>query len=188
MEILLPALHPKVFEAGEFLIRQGEQGSCFFLITSGKAEVRVRTAGGTTAVVASLAEGDSAGEMSLLSGDTTSADVAAVERTETLSIDARAFETLVQAQPSLLREFARIFTRRLQATDAAVGEAREDEQALAHFLREGKAELYGELIGKQAGMSPLNREIDKHALSSSPLLILGERGTGKEIVARLAGC
>ncbi|MBI5209582.1 MAG: sigma 54-interacting transcriptional regulator [Elusimicrobia bacterium] len=180
------AMRPRAFDPGRLLIKQGEPGGCFYLIASGLVEVQVRTEGGTTAVVATLREGDCLGEMSLLSGDVTSADARALERTETLALEAGAFDALLQAHPELLREFVRILSRRLGATDVAVGLAREDEKALAQLLREGKADQYGELIGKHATMTALNREIDKHASSDDPLLVLGERGTGKEIVARLA--
>jgi len=43
----------------------------------------------------------------------------------------------------------------------------------------------GQLIGRSEAMRNLHRLIDKAAASSAPVLIVGETGTGKELVARL---
>jgi transcriptional regulator with AAA-type ATPase domain/ferredoxin len=173
------------YRAGDIIIRQGEPGSRLSILTSGKAEVRVQTESGVVATVATFREGDCFGEMSLLTGDPTSAEVAAVEDSETLALDRYAFNRLVAANPLLLHEFVRILSRRLRATDVAIGAAREKEEDLTRFLQEEKSDQYGVLIGKDKAAKELRKQIDEQAQLDTPLLIQGGRGTGKELVARL---
>ena len=125
------------------------------------------------------------GEMSLLSGDVTSADVVAVGACETLALDRPAFEALVAHQPQLLREFVRMVSRRLKDSNAAAGAAREKEKGLTRFLQDARAEQYGELVGKLQATREMLRRIDALAPLDGPVLIQGERGTGKELAARL---
>ncbi len=183
MGAMASAMNPDQFEAGALIIRQGEPGRFFYLIASGHVQVRVKYDGASSVVVATLSPGDCIGEMSLLSGDPTSADVVAVEKTHTLTLDRSSFDILVDAQPTLLREFVRLLARRLRATDVAVKDARADEKALAQFLRETGPGSQCELIGKHPLMASLKREVDKQSKSGEPLFIFGERGSGRELVA-----
>ena len=178
------AMKPMKFGCGAFIIRQGEPGSCLHVMCSGLAEARVRTEGGTSVGVAVFGKGDSFGEMSLLTGDPTSADVVAIEESETLALGREEFSALVQTRPNLLRELLRTISRRLAATNVAVGVAWEMERDLERFLHEQKTEQYGDL--KESYRSKeLDRQIEECAGKDAPLLIQAERGTGKELVARL---
>ena len=51
-------------------------------------------------------------------------------------------------------------------------------------LRREIDDLHGEMVGESAKMRALRREIALAAESASPVLIVGETGTGKELVAR----
>lgn len=62
-----------------------------------------------------------------------------------------------------------------------------DEQRLLRMndaLRKEIDELYGHMVGESDRMRKLRKEITLAAQSSSPVLITGETGTGKELVAR----
>lgn len=180
------AMQPMTYAPGEVIVRQGEPGSRLHLITSGQAEARILTPGGSVVTVAAFHAGDCFGEMSLLSGDPVSADVVATEDSETLALDRGAFNALVAANPDLLRDFVRMVSRRLSTTDVAVGAAREKEQDLTRFLLEEKSEQYGDLIGEPRAIKGLQKQIEEESKLTTPLLIQGEKGTGKELVARLA--
>ncbi|OGG45203.1 MAG: hypothetical protein A3F84_07490 [Candidatus Handelsmanbacteria bacterium RIFCSPLOWO2_12_FULL_64_10] len=178
-------MQPMRHEGGQVIIRQGEPGSRLHVLTSGRVEVRVHTDGEEGVAVATLREEDCFGEMSLLTGDPISADVVAAEDSETLALDRGTFNALVAANPHVLREFARMISRRLHATDVAIGTAREREQELARFVREQKSERYRDLVGRHPVAKELGGQIEREAQLDSPLLIQGERGTGKELIARL---
>lgn len=179
------AMQPATFAAGEPIIRQGEPGRHLHVLTTGEAEVRVHGPHGTLVTVATLSAGACFGEMSLLSGDVTSADVVAAGACETLTLDRAAFEALVAEQPKLLREFVRMVSQRLKDSNAAMGAAREKEKGLTRFLQDAHAEQYGELVGKLQSTRETLRRIDAMAPLGGPVLIQGERGTGKELAARL---
>lgn len=173
------------YETGDTIIRQGEVGRHFSILTSGKADVRVRTDAGTVITVATLHEGESFGEMSLLSEEATSADVIALEHCETLALGRDAFHALMSTNPVLLREFVRLLSRRLKASDVAIGVARQNEEDLARFLQEQKSDQYTVLIGNAKPIKDLQKQIDAKGAINTPLLVSGERGAGKELVARM---
>lgn len=175
------------YSKGELIIRQGELGSHLSVLTAGMAEVRVHVhaEGGTVVTVATFRPGDCFGEMSLLTGDAASADVVAIEESETLRLNRGDFNALVAANPSLLRELVRMISRRLSATDVAVGVAREKEQDITRFLQEEKSEQYSIMAGKDRSLKELQQRIEKQACLDTTLLIQGGRGTGKELVARM---
>lgn len=179
------AMEPLHHGPGEVLIRRKEPGSRLYVLVSGRVEVRVPSPQGGEIVIASLTEGDCFGEMSLLTDEPTSADVVAVQDAETLMLARPAFAELIARNPAALKGFITILSRRLRSTDDAASAALERERELAVFLqRERESPHHGDLIGKHASIRSLDREIDKRAATDLPLLISGERGTGKELVAR----
>jgi transcriptional regulator with AAA-type ATPase domain len=178
------AMQPARYPAGDLIIRQGEAGRHLHVLTGGDAEVRVHTAGGVV-TVATMTAGACFGEMSLLSGDVTSADVVAKTDCDTLTLERPAFEALVAGQPQLLREFVRMVSRRLRESNVAMGAARRKEKDLTRFLQDASAERGAELLGKSPALRALRRQIEVCAASDAPVLIQGEPGTGKELIARL---
>ncbi|MCM2315543.1 MAG: sigma 54-interacting transcriptional regulator [Thermoanaerobaculia bacterium] len=185
LDVVADAMEPITWKAGDEIIRSGEPGHHFSVMISGRADVRVRTESGNLTTVATMKEGDSFGEMSLLSDDLTCADVVATEDCETLALGKAAFHELISETPVLLREFVRLLSRRLKASDVAVGVARQKEEDLTRFLKEQKSEQYSALIGTAKSIKDLNRQVEAKSRLNTPLLIVGEKGSGKELVARL---
>ena len=175
-----PARHP----AGDFIIRQGQAGRHLHVLTGGEADVRVH-AGDSVITVNTMSAGACFGEMSLLSGDLTSADVVAKTDCETLTLDRPSFDALVAGQPQLLREFVRMVSRRLRESNVAMGAARQKEKGLTRFLQDARAERCTELVGSSPALRALQRRIEALAAGDGPVLIEGEPGTGKELIARL---
>ncbi len=178
------ALQPARFAKGQVIIARGEAGRHLHFLTSGRVEVRVKSDGGAVVTVAVFRAGDSFGEMSLLTGDATSADVVAVEDSETLVLDRAAFDALTSAHPGMLRDFVRVISRRLRETDSAVGVARDMTDVVARMLNEASSEPYGDLIGNHRDIHDLRKQIALLAPVDDPVLIEGEEGTGKELIAR----
>jgi len=87
LKILEMAVQPLVFEAGQTIVREGDEARLFFVVARGKATVCLRLAGGdiekdgeSLVRIATLGPGLSFGEMALLDGGHRSADVIADER------------------------------------------------------------------------------------------------------------
>ena len=91
---------PLRFSAGQEIIRQGDPGSRFYIVNTGKVEV-VRRTGANEQVVATLGPGRYFGEVALLHASERTATVRAVEDTTVLSIARKDFTALVQNLPIL---------------------------------------------------------------------------------------
>ena len=91
---------PLRFPAGQEIIRQGEPGSRFYIVNSGKVQV-IRRVGTDEQVLATLGPGRYFGEVALLHGSERTATVRAVEDTTVLSIARKDFTVLVQNLPIL---------------------------------------------------------------------------------------
>jgi NADH dehydrogenase len=106
---------PLRFAAGQEIIRQGEPGSRFYMISSGKVEV-VRRTGTDDQVVATLGPGQYFGEVALLQASGRTATVRAVEDTTVLSIARRDFTALVENLPILGQAFSQTARKALAFT------------------------------------------------------------------------
>jgi zinc transporter ZupT len=101
-------------DAGTRIIRTGEPGTELYLVESGRLEVT--RAGKSLAV---LGPGDMVGEMALLTGETRTADVMALEATTLLTLSKDAFDRLLAANPRLQEEVEGLSGQRRESLEAA---------------------------------------------------------------------
>jgi transcriptional regulator with GAF, ATPase, and Fis domain len=73
-----------------------------------------------------------------------------------------------------------VLTRHLEIQRHEAAEA----ERLAALARLGRKELGDEIVGRERGLRTVMERIEQVATSDLPVLILGETGTGKELVAR----
>jgi CRP-like cAMP-binding protein len=104
---------PRTFRAGEDIVKEGDEGVGFFLLTKGAAEA-VR---GDTHL-ASYSPGDFFGEMALLDAHRRSATVRAKEPTECLVMSRWDFISEVRNNPDIAVEMLAVMSRRLRDMDA----------------------------------------------------------------------
>lgn len=90
---------PRLFGAGERVVRQGEAGQSMFVVVDGDVRVVLEPGGEQ---VASLGPGEVFGEMSLLTGDPRTATVRAVGDALLMEIDAEGFRRFVLDRPEVL--------------------------------------------------------------------------------------
>jgi CRP-like cAMP-binding protein len=76
----------KLYRAGEVIFRQGDLGSCMYVIQSGKVEVTVHR-DETQYCLQTLGEGDFFGEMALFGNQVRSATVRAVSEVYALTLE-----------------------------------------------------------------------------------------------------
>jgi hydrogenase-4 transcriptional activator len=93
----------------------------------------------------------------------------------------RAHEEIARA---LLEPFAAALDndRRLRANEAVREAAQADRAALLSRL--GRKELGDAIVGAEAGLAPVMERVNLVAGLDVPVLVLGETGSGKEVVAR----
>ena len=75
------------FKAGQVIIREGELGNLFYVITEGNVEITVRDAGGEDLVLHKAGPGDFFGELSMLTNEPRSARVRAMDDLTTLALE-----------------------------------------------------------------------------------------------------
>jgi len=75
------------FKAGQVIIREGETGDLFYVITEGHVQVIIRDADGSDVVLHEAGPGDFFGELSMLTNEPRSARIRAVEDVTTLVLE-----------------------------------------------------------------------------------------------------
>jgi uncharacterized membrane protein len=75
------------FKPGQIIIREGETGDLFYVITEGQVEIIIRDADGSDVVVHVAGPGDFFGELSMLTNEPRSARVRALEPVTTLVLE-----------------------------------------------------------------------------------------------------
>jgi CRP-like cAMP-binding protein len=98
-----------LFAAGESIVRQGATGDSMFVVLSGRVRVEIEPSGHEVAVIAA---GGFFGEMSMLTGDSRTATVKAIDDVTVLEISAGDFRELAAIHPSLLDHVSTIVASR----------------------------------------------------------------------------
>ncbi|MDP2389095.1 MAG: mechanosensitive ion channel family protein [Acidobacteriota bacterium] len=134
---LAAASGPRLFAAGEAVVRQGAAGDSMFVVLGGAARVTLEPSGQEVAVVPA---GGFFGEMSMLTGDPRTATVRAIEDVRALEISAADFRELAVADPALLDHISSVVTARRTGLDqarasAAAVAAPEEKQTMLARMR-----------------------------------------------------
>ena len=108
---------PRTFKAGQDIVKEGDEGVGFYLITDGKVEV---SRSGKS--LSTLGQGDFFGEMALLDHHRRSATVKALEPTSCLGMLRSDFVAELRANPELAIEMLAAMSRRLRELDAKISD------------------------------------------------------------------
>jgi CRP-like cAMP-binding protein len=118
---------PRMFSAGETIVREGEAGSSFFLVLNGRVEVRKSIGLDKHKKLVALGPLDIFGEICFLGVESRSASVVALEPTQVLEFLREEFDKLIQSKPAiglkLYREIACELARRLAYVDGELRDA-----------------------------------------------------------------
>jgi uncharacterized membrane protein len=87
------------FRAGQVIIREGEMGDLFYVITEGHAEVLIRDADGAELILHEVGPGDFFGELSMLTNEPRSARIRAVDSVTTLTLERDDFFEFFRTHP-----------------------------------------------------------------------------------------
>lgn len=100
------------FESHEAIIEFGEENRFFFVLLSGEAEVTVTDDRGDRYRLSHLKAGDIFGEVSLMTGDRTIADVVGLTHCTVLFIPDHIFTSIITTHPPALRYLSRAITEK----------------------------------------------------------------------------
>ena len=115
-------LVPRHYEAGEVILKEGDEAVGFFVVSSGKVRVVKDLGDDKEQTLATLTSGEFFGETALLDGYPRTASVQAVEKTECLALTRWDFMSELKGSPTIAVEIVRVLARRLRQTDASLTE------------------------------------------------------------------
>ena len=122
LQRLARILVPRQYEAGELIIREGDEAVGFFVLSSGKVRVVKDLGSDKEQTLATLTPGEFFGETALLDGYPRTASVEAVEKTECLALARWDFMSELKGSPTIAVEIVGVLARRLRQTDANLSE------------------------------------------------------------------
>jgi acetate kinase len=100
------------FEGNEAVIEYGEEGKFLGVLLSGKAEASVTDNTGKKTVLSAMGPGSIFGEISLMTGNRTIADIIGITRCEALLIPHGLFSTVLITHPPAIRCLSRTIAKR----------------------------------------------------------------------------
>ncbi|MFT3916072.1 MAG: cyclic nucleotide-binding domain-containing protein [Anaeromyxobacteraceae bacterium] len=108
------------FGEGDVILREGEEGTSFYVLASGALAVTKRDDKGHVIPLAKLAEGDFFGEMAILSGAARAATVTAEVPSEVLEFPADVLLAIAKHHPHMATSLRKFYRQRLLANAMAV--------------------------------------------------------------------
>jgi CRP/FNR family cyclic AMP-dependent transcriptional regulator len=148
---ILAIMDENSFAPGQVIMREGEPGDYFHVITEGNVEFLTQDASGKELVLDSAGPGGFFGELSMLTGELRSARVRAVDAVKTLALDRAEFYEFLMKQPHAAIDVLTVIGRRLHRTDRLLRERTnidankldEERQTFGMRLSDGFAAVMG---------------------------------------------
>ena len=110
----------KHFKNGNYIFLEDSEGEQCFFVLEGSVKVTRLSKDGREVILAMLNEGDFFGEMSLLDGESRSANVIALEKTKVLTLDRNDFIAVVNDYPQIAVQLLKELARRLRKSDRQI--------------------------------------------------------------------
>ncbi len=147
----------RTFEGNESILQCGEEGRFIGVLIDGHAEISVADNTGGRVVISGLEAGDVFGEMSVLTGDRTVADVIAGNRCTVLLIPQEIVSSHILVNPKAILHLSKLLADRArsQAVDVASHQmhARAVAQSDDPYALSLKTEVHGKILAINAGLS-----------------------------------
>lgn len=118
----------KYFDQGEMLMTEGDAGEEGYLIVKGKVEVFKEIDGHRT-ILGTIGEGDIIGEMSLITEETRSASIQALEKTEVVVLTKNLVSQNLKKLPPYMEKIVSTLTERLRTANTRLAEVRIDSRS-----------------------------------------------------------
>lgn len=162
---LIPHVKTLRFPAGETIFRQGDTASKLYFIVKGVVQV-IRGSEADTKIIAELREGDTFGEIALISDMPRTATIRAVTDVIVCTIHKIEFEHLIKQSPALRDASSRLVKERLHDIQIK-------DRSLVHEAKEWEASALGNLdrLSISVTEKDLNQEIKEHAGGGAALAI-----------------
>jgi len=126
----------RVFEPGELIFKEGEQGDQMYVLLEGAVDLKKRVEGGQTVLKTVDTPNDFFGEMALLDDRPRSASAEAVKRTRVLAVNGPTFESMILANGKFALKIIKVLSARLRRSNDQVSELIETmpRERIAHAM------------------------------------------------------
>lgn len=139
------------FKAGQVIIREGETGDLFYVITEGHAEIVIHDADGAELLLHEAGPGDFFGELSMLTNEPRAARVRAVDQVSTLALERADFFEFLRTHAHAAIDVMVELGGRLHENDAVlrrmvsrnVNEIEEEQMTLGQRVADKVADTIG---------------------------------------------
>jgi CRP/FNR family transcriptional regulator, cyclic AMP receptor protein len=123
LDELAGKLSPKSYRRGEVIFHQDDPGSAMHIVKSGQVKIATTSPEGEEVIMAILKDGDFFGELSLLDDKPRSANAAAMEVTQTLTLRRDVFMDMLSRHPEMVGGVLSSLADRLRHTDQLLEDA-----------------------------------------------------------------
>lgn len=120
LRIISEKMVQKVFSSGEMILLEESEGEQCFFVTKGSVKITRQSNEGREVILAILNVGEFFGEMSLLDGESRSANVIALENTEVLTLNRNDFLIVLNNYPQIAIQLLKEMTHRLRKSDRQI--------------------------------------------------------------------
>ncbi len=180
---------------GDHVYLQGDNDQQFYMIESGRVELLLDAGSSGRLSVSQIGPGGHFGETSLLTGNNRSLSVLALTPLRLLAFDLETFNTVLLSQPVIQHRLNISLAKRLllsfQDHANSLNRLKTHRQETEHLL---DPSFFPPRSPTGDGMSPnrlsastlysqLTKAVKRFANSTAPLLITGETGTGRRLIA-----
>jgi len=111
---------PYSYSKGEFIVMEEMEGQQCYFITHGSVKITRSSKEGREVILAILTAGEFFGEMSLLDGETRSANVLTLEETKVLALNSNDFMATLEEYPRVSIQLLKELTIRLRKSDLQI--------------------------------------------------------------------
>ena len=171
------------FAKDTIIIKKNSPGNRLYLIKSGSARVVSESDDGDFDI-ATIPDGECFGEMSLLTGETCCATVKTNEDSLLYFITKSDFDEVISENPQISKHFNKLLAERIGKQNIISVDLKKHEIALSKYLQKAKVHQYSGVVWKSKRMQRVFNEADKYSKNDVLVTIIGNPGTGKEILAR----
>ncbi len=110
----------RLYENGNYIFLEDSDGEQCFFVLEGSVKVTRLSKDGREVILAMLNEGDFFGEMSLLDGESRSANVIALEKTQVLTLDREDFLVVLHDYPQIAIQLLKEMAGRIRKSDRQI--------------------------------------------------------------------
>ena len=124
----------ELYGTGELIVQEGEAGDSMYIIRSGACRALRMGQQKRMKLLRTMHRGDFFGEISLLTGDSRSATIEAIEDTSLIVIDKKVFSSVMDESPVISEEIARVVFDRQQEKGVLIDELNEIDTSREKFV------------------------------------------------------